>query len=296
MLKQIFYNWNYFLQELKTSIKLHLVPNIFSVISIGLIFFILSFIISGWWLGSNVLNAIQEEAEINVYYNENYNETEIRQLITSIEQISGVKQAVLVNEKQAYERMVEILGSEAHVLEYFEDNPFSAYIEINIDLNRNEDIAEEISHLTGIEYIRDNKEVLTKLQKIINIITLLGYTGIIAGGITTLMITAHIIRLGIYSQREQITTLRLLGAPESFIAFPFLLEGIILSLCGGILATGLITGAINYIYPHIWGVLPFIPLLPAGTLIINVCLIILGLSTIFGFIGSLIGISSANKT
>jgi cell division transport system permease protein len=295
MLKHIYYNWNYFLQEIKTSIRLHLAPNIFSVLSIGLIFFILSFIISGWWLGSNVLNAIQEEAEINAYYNENYNETEVRQLITSIEQISGVKRAVLVNEKQAYKRMVEILGNEAHVLEYFEENPFSAYIEINIDLDRNEEIAEKISHLTGIEYIRDNKEVLTQLQKIINIITLLGYMGITAGGITTLMITAHIIRLGIYSRREQINTLRLLGSPESFIAFPFFLEGIILSLSGGILAAGLITGAINYIYPHISGVLPFIPLMPAGTLIINISLIILGLSTVFGLLGSLIGISSANK-
>ncbi len=295
-MKNIFYNWKYFLGEVKTSIRINLITNLFSLICIGLIFFILAIVVSGWWVSGNVVEAIQKEAEISVYYSDSLSKYEGLQLAERISYVQGVRNAEIITEQEAHSRMVKILGSEAHILEVFDDSPFTSFIEVNIDLDKTEVILEELNLISGIEHIRDNREVLTQLQQIVQVLSLIGYLGIIAVSSSTLIITSHIIRLGIYSRREQINTLRLLGAPEFFIAFPFLLEGLIISLSGGITAVILIIGSIKFIYSHISSALIFIPLLPAERLILGLSVLTLSLSMIFGIIGSSIGFLAAKKS
>ncbi|MEW6622912.1 MAG: permease-like cell division protein FtsX [Bacillota bacterium] len=294
-MKLIVYNIDYFIKEVGTSIRLNFLPSVFSFISIGLIFFIFAMITSGWWISRYVIQVIQEEVEINVYYHEGLDEGEVRQLTERINDIQGVREARIIDEQEAYNRMVAILGKEAHVLEVFDDNPFTSFIEVNVDLEKTGPVLDELHLISGIEHIRDNKEVLRQLQNVVKILSFIGYLGIAAVSISTLIITANIIKLGIYARKDQINSLRLLGASESFIAFPFLLEGMVVAFAGGILAMILMVSIINFIYMQISGTLPFIPLLTPNSLILRLVTLIACLSIAFGFLGSLIGLSSAKK-
>jgi cell division transport system permease protein len=112
-------------------------------------------------------------------------------------------------------------------------------------------------------------------------------------GVTTLIIISHIIRLGIDNNREQIKTLILLGAPDSFIAWPFVLAGLLLSVGGAVLASALSAYALSYIYGRVASPLPFIPLPPLNTLILNIVLVIICLGAVLGLAGSVIGLRTA---
>jgi cell division transport system permease protein len=151
----------------------------------------------------------------------------------------------------------------------------------------------ELHIMSGIEHVRDNRDVLDRLRSLARIIQYLGYLIVTAVGISTLVIISHIIRLGIDHNREQIKTLRLLGAPDSFIAFPFLLAGLLLSIGGGILAAIFAAYALRYVYAQIAGPLPFIPLPQRETLVLNLFLLITSLSAFLGIAGSLFGLSAA---
>lgn len=294
-MKNFFYNIGYFIKEAKTIFSVDFLSNIFSIFSIGLIFFILSMIFSGWWITDQVIEVLQKEAEVNVYYDENIDKTEISLLVEDIGKIPGVREASLVNEEESYSRMVEILGKESRMLELFDDNPFSAFIEVKIHMNEVDSILEKLEVLDNIEHIRDNKQVINRLQNIVKILKVLGVLVITAVGISTLVVVSHIIRQGIYNNREQINTLKLLGAPEGFIGFPFLLEGLFLTLGGGILASALVSLIIYYGYNQIGGTITFIPLPDSGELIWSMIILIMGLSTILGIVGSLFGLSSAKS-
>lgn len=294
-MKNIFYNTGYFLKEAKTMIRLNLLSNILSLFSTGLIFFILAMVISGWWVSSQVVEAIQGEAEINVYYDKTIGSIGAMSLVERIKDIEGVREARLVDEGEAYSRMVEILGQEARVLEFFDDNPFSSFIELKINLEEIDPVLKKLDHMTGIEHIRNNREVLDRLHNIAVVLRLLEYLVLVAVGITTLVIISHIIRQGIYNNREQINTLRLLGAPEIFIAFPFLLEGLLLTLGGGILASALAVFTIKLVYAQVAGPLPFIPLPPYEVLVSGMVIMVMSLSAILGIVGSLLGLSSARS-
>lgn len=295
-MKNIFYNLGYFLKEAKTIIKLNALSNFFSLLSTALIFFILAMVISGWWVSNKVVEAIQGEAEISVYYEESISSPGAMQLVEQIKSFKGVRESRLVDESEAYLRMEEILGKDALVLEYFDENPFSSFIEVKIHIEEMNSLLDKLSTISGIEHVRDNREILDRLQDIARALSIIGYLVVTAVGITTLVIIAHIIRMGVNDHKEQINTLRLMGAPNAFIGFPFLLEGLALTLGGGILASALAAVTLKYAYTQMAGPLPFIPLPQLGAIVPTVFVIIMSLSAILGIAGSLFGLTSAKRS
>lgn len=294
-MNNLFYNLSYFIKETKTLIRLNFLSKLFSLLSTGLIFFILAMVISGGWVSNEVIKAIQGEAEISVYYKEDIKSDDVSKMLEDIKAISGVREVRLVDKKEAYDRMSAILGKEARVLEYFDDNPFSPFIEVKINIEDMGNILAKIEPMKGIEHVRDNREVLNRLQDIAGVLKVLGYLVITAVAASTLVIIAHIIRLGVYNNREQINTMRLLGAPESFIAIPFLMEGLLLTVGGGILASAMSAFMINYIYSKAAGPLTFIPLPQPEILIPGLVSLVMLLSIALGILGGLFGLSSARK-
>lgn len=294
-MKNIIYNSGYFLREAKTIVRLNLLSNVFSLLSTGLIFFILAMVISGWWISNQAVLAIQGEAEINVYFKGDIDAVEASELVQDIKAITGVREARLVDKSEAYSRMEEILGKEARVLEYFDDNPFSPFIEVKIQIEKIDPILDELGTVKGIEHVRDNREVLERIHGISGAMRVLGLLVVTAVGISTMVIISHIIRMGIYDNREQIETLRLMGASEAFISIPFLLEGMLLTLAGGAMSSALAAFALKYVYAQLAGPLPFIPLPPREALTVNLVVLIMFLSAALGAVGSIFGLSSSNS-
>lgn len=294
-MKTIISNFGYFLKEARTIIKINLMSNILSILSIGLILFFAVATISGWWISNQAVEVLEEEAEINVYFAEDIDEDEVDHMMKKIHALTGVEEVSLVDKNEAYHRMEEVLGNEAKVLKYLDENPFSPYIEVQIDLESMDSIIERLKSIEGIEQIRDNREILDKIRNLSSVLKTIGYIFITAVGVSTLIIVSHIIRTGIYENREQINTLILLGAPDGFISFPFLIEGMILTLGGGLLASLLLSLSLRYVYSVMAGPLPLIPLPDMESMGRNLISIIMLLSAVFGLLGSLFGLRSARS-
>lgn len=291
-MKNTLYNIGYFLKEAKRIIGLNPLTSIFSFISTGLILFILALVISCWGVSTQLIKTVQEEAEISAYFDDGIGAEEAYRLVDVIRDIDRVQHARLVDQNEAYGRMEAILGDEARVLRLFDENPFEAFIEIGVSLDEIEGVTEKIRVLKGIDYVRENKEVLGRIQNIAGGLKKLGYLVIVAVGISTLVIVSHIIRQGIYNNRVQISALRLLGASDSFIGFPFVLAGLLLTFAGGLLASVFIVLLINEAYNGIVSSLPFIPLPPRGLLASGLIVLMAIVSVLLGVLGSVFGLSS----
>lgn len=291
-MKNFFYNIGYFLRETFKIIKLNLLSNLISILGTGLILFILGMVLAGGAIGNELVSKLSEEAEINAYFDQKLSTQEAEALTASLKEIEGVRDTRLVDETEAKERMKETLGEESRILELFEENPFEAFIEIRIQIEAVDTVLEQVKTMAGIEYVRDNKSVLEQIKGITKALWLLGYFVMIAVGFTTVIILSHMIRQGIYNNKDQINTLRLLGAPNGFIGFPYVLVGLLLTLCGGLLASGLIVWLIHSAYHQIGGNVPFLPLPSKEALITRLMILIPSVSLSLGFLGSLFGLSS----
>lgn len=291
-MKIFFYNIGYFLLEALRTIRLNPLSNFFSIIGTGLILFLLGIVLTGWSIGDQIVQRLEQEAEISAYLVNPEDAELTKELIAKMEEIEGVTQVRFVAKDQAKAQMEKLLGEEADILELFEENPFDAFLEIKINLNQLDAVTVQLTQLDGIDYVRDNREVLEQMKQITDGVKLVGAFIILAVGMTTLIIISHMIRQGIYNNREQINTLHLLGAPGCFIGFPFVLAGVLMTAIGGIIAAALIVIVIDGGYRQLGGGLPFIPLPERGQLQMNISLFILTISVVLGFVGSLFGLSS----
>jgi cell division transport system permease protein len=293
--KTAIYNIGYFFSEAMRTVKSSPLSNLFSVLGTGLILFLLGLVLAGWSIGDQLITAIGNEAEVSAYFTDASDQDKTKALTEAVKEIDGVLTVRYVDEAEAHANMEEMLGEEAGILSLFNENPFEAFLEIHIDLERMDQVISKVKELDGIEYVRDNREVLNQMKQITEGMKLIGILMITAVGITTLIIISHMIRQGIYNNREQINTLRLLGAPNAFISFPFLLAGTLLTVCGGALAMLMIILLINNGYDKLNDVIPFLPLPEADGLKNFVSLILLAISTGLGILGSLFGVSSIRK-
>lgn len=295
-MKTFFYNIGYFLSESFRTIRFNPLSNIFSVIGTGLILFLLAMVLVGWSVGDGIVVALQDEAEISAYFSDTVNQEQAKQLVDQIQDLTGVQRATYIDEAKAYELNQKLLGDEASILELFDENPFEAYIDIRINLNNMDQVLSKVSALKGIEYIRDNRDVLEKLKGIVNAVKIAGLMIAAAVGITTLIIISHMIRQGIYNNKEQINTLRLLGAPSGFISFPFILAGTLLTMMGGSMAALMVIIIMNHGYNQIRDFMLFLPMPKVETLRDNISLVIMTISIALGIVGSLFGVSSIRKS
>lgn len=294
-MKSFIYNLGYFLREVFKNIRLTPLSNIFSLIGTALILFLLSLILISWSIGDNVISSLQEEAQISAYFMADVEENRMQSLVAELKNTDGVTDAIYIDSSQAYELNKQLLGDEADILELFDYNPFEGYIDIRINLDKMDAVINRVSALNEIEYVRDNRELLNQLRGIVNAIKLLGAIVAFAVGITTIIIISHMIRQGIYNNKEQINTLRLLGAPDWFIGLPFVLTGVLLTLLGGLVTVGLVILLLNKGYNQLSDYIMFLPLPAASILEENISLIIIAVSGGLGLFGSLFGLSSIKK-
>jgi cell division transport system permease protein len=295
MIRIIFKNTLYYLSEFSKIFKQSVFSNIFSIVSTSLIFLLLSITISGWWISSKLVDSMKDEAEINIFFVDGLDQNAVNNLIIDIKNIAGVLKISSIDSDEAYTRMSELLGNETEILELFDENPFLPFLEINIDIDKFESVLLSLEDVNGIDYIRNNKEMLGNLQKILSIIKFLGIFMLAAIGVSTVIIISHMIRLGINNNSEQVKTLMLLGAPKGFIILPYFLNALAITLSGSVISIISIAIVKQNIYLTIIDVLPFLPITFNINLLDTLALLLLGIGVSLAIIGTIFGIVGIEK-
>jgi cell division transport system permease protein len=299
------------LREAGILFRSNLFTNLMSLFSTTLVFLFLALILAGWRTTGHWVGLIRSGAEIQIFHRIAESTPEPASagtadtmnavivdadvLADKIRQIPGVEAVAFVNADEARKRMTELMGGESDALAQFGENPFRPFLEARIRLEDMNNVLSAVSALDGVESVRDNRSILEMLIGLERALRALGMALGIAVGIFTLVLLSHIIRTGVIHNREQIRTLRLLGAPEFHIAFPFFLLGLFLSAGGALLAAGLVSGGISLFWVKITSPLPFLPL-PAPQILQGGLFGILGgIGVLLGLLGTVSGLLSARN-
>ena len=109
--------------------------------------------------------------------------------------------------------------------------------------------------------------------------------GLIAG--VTLVLVANTFQLAIYARREEIGILKLVGATDGFVRWPFLLEGLLEGLIGGALAGGAVAGGLAALWPRALVLVPLLASLGTHPLpLLQLALSLVGIGAGIGFFAS----------
>lgn len=156
-----------------------------------------------------------------------------------------VKDVRRVNSSQALERFRQKFPQLEDVIENLPLNPFPPSIEVtlNQDSLSSEEAAAFIASLEnspGVDDVQFNRDWVEKMESLSRLVRAIGF---FLGGILVLasfFIISNVIKLNVFARRGEIEILRLVGATNTFIRIPFLVEGIILGIKGGLASLALL--------------------------------------------------------
>lgn len=197
-------------------------------------------------LGENInhiMGTVEDAQAIQVFIEDGTTDAEIEKLGTQIKQINGVDsdRVEFLSKEEGFEKYLEKYGDKAYLLEPYEDVVPDSYIINFTDLKLAEEVETAIIALDNVKKITSANETMQKLVSITNgirIVTIAILAGLVIGAI---FIISNTIKLTVYARRKEISIMKYVGATNSFIRWPFIVEGMIigiLSACISILIVG----------------------------------------------------------
>ena len=184
----------------------------------------------------HMLGDLEAENEFLAYIEEDYTEEQARALQSKIEAVPNVSQVTFVTRQEALDDFLE--GRESNDLldslpaEVLRDR-YRIHVE---DIERLKETSEAVRQVTGVANVRAAVEIAQGFVLVRNIATGVALVLIAILAVVSLFIIANTIKLATFYRREEIAIMKMCGATNAFIQWPFVVEGMILGLTGALVA------------------------------------------------------------
>jgi len=232
--------FRYLLKESLRGFNSAKLSTIASVITITLSLILIALYFTLSFNSNKLIKSIKDKVEIEVFIDDNLSQDDMNAIREKIRTIGGVKQITFVSKDDAAKIFEKEYGKE--MLDLFESNPLPASFKINLydeykSIDRINKIKAQLStvqNVNDIVFPEKNLELIEKNTSgflYINLVVLIIIT------ISSIFLVSNTIRLVISSRRKIISTFKLLGATNSFIMTPFIIEGFLQGFFGGIFAS-----------------------------------------------------------
>ncbi len=226
------------------------------VITLGLItnLFLVSVV------ADNILKDLEAKVDISVYFKLVTSESEILKIKGELEGLSDVKNVEYVSRELALAKFEEGHKNNPLIIKSLEElgeNPLEASLNIKAKLIDNyEAIASflespRFAALVDTVNYRQNQQVIEKLSSILSTIRKSGLVAILVLGLVAVLVTFNTIRLTIYSMREEIGVMRLVGASNWYIRGPFIVEGVLHGLLASVVTMIIFYPLVLFVSPKI---------------------------------------------
>lgn len=233
---------SYYIRVALNNMTQNLFTNIVSIVTLSLSLLILSVFILLYINLESLVRSAAQDLSVSVYLKDDLDSNDLKSLQTQIAGLSQVKGITYVSKSQALADLKLRLGEKSSLLDGLKKNPLPASFELRLksevsgDKDQINALISGLGKMMGVEDIDYAWEWAESLSGLFNFLKL---SGLVVGSLlflATVFIISNTIKLTIYSRRDEIYTMRLIGAAEGFIRAPFFIEGFLQGLAGGLIS------------------------------------------------------------
>jgi len=204
---------------------------------------------------AGILDEFGAELQLTAYLEEGISAEDQRELVERVSAAPGVDHVTFVSKGEALARFERLAGG-AELLIGLDENPLPASLEIHLltEARTAEALAildASLDGLPGIDELAHGQEWIAGYARAVALVRTGAMVISIVLGLAALLIVANTIRLAVYARRDELEILALVGASRTFVRVPFLLEGTIQGLLGGLIALLVVFGAFELVLPHV---------------------------------------------
>ena len=214
----------------------------FGTMCVIMIFFGICFMLVGNF--NSFIKQVEAEQGIQAYITNDATDDEVEELGEEIKALDGVNTIEYVSKEEALQHMKDRLGDKSYLLDgYDQNNVFpSSYVVTLTDLGKSSEVQAKIKEMQNVKKITSSDETIEMLVRIAKGVKIGSYIIIIALIAISVFIISNTIKLTVYARRKEISIMKYVGATNSFIRWPFVVEGIIIGLISGAISLALVAG------------------------------------------------------
>lgn len=193
----------------------------------------------------SLLGRIEEENVVMVYIEDDTSDADITAMGTQLAGIDNVKEIEFVPKEDAWaEQLSTMEEAQAQFFtEISSDIPLPDAYKVTVDdLTYFDQTVQQIETLDHIDTIRENKDLAEKLVTIRHGVEVISIVIVVVLLAISVFIIQNTIKLTVYSRRLEISIMKSVGATNSFVRLPFVVEGMILGFISGVVSLGLVWG------------------------------------------------------
>lgn len=269
-----------------------------SVSSITISLFILGlFLILGINL-SHVSNEVESDITISAYLMHDLPDAQVEQIGNAIKALDGIKSVTFISKEEGLEKMRESMGDPLDGLEG-ENNPLSDVYEVKV-VNPH-DIAAVAAQIKGldstatvksIEEVKFGETTIDNLFRVTAVIRYVALFFVVCLVFTSMFLISNTIKLTILARSREIKVMKLVGATNSFIRWPFFIEGALIGFLGSFIPTVILVYGYKLLLGYFYaGPMPgVITLSPYSDIALPVAGMLMVIGLVIGIWGSTISV------
>ncbi|MCL6547787.1 MAG: permease-like cell division protein FtsX [Alicyclobacillus sp.] len=237
------------------------------------------------------------QVEINVFLQPSLTDAQGKQIADEVRRLPGVSSVEFISKEKGLQQLRKDIGSQYRdVLGALSDkNPLPVQLIVKAsDPRQTVGVGEEIRSLPGVQKVNDGKSFVDKLFSFLDAVRNIGLVFVAGLVLTAMFLISNTIKITIFARRREIEIMKLVGATNWFVRWPFIWEGILIGVIGTAIPYAMIVYGYQSLFTRAGGVffaLAF-PLLPTAEVAVRLAEVLFGVGLLIGVWG---GVMSVRK-
>ncbi len=223
-----------------------------NILIMSITFTILGIFLTLVFISQSTLEHLERQAQVTVFFEDNYDEEHILSLKTQLEQDARIASVEYISKEKALEIFKEINKDEPLLLESVSANILPASLNIKTKQMKDlEPLAEELKQAEGVEGVKFFRDVIDNFQRIANIIYIVGFVLSTIFLFVSYATIVLLLRNYIHRKGQELEVLKLVGASNEYVRKPIIAQGVFFSLIASLIASlgfVTITGILQIVY------------------------------------------------
>ncbi len=287
------FNLGFFLKEALTNIRLNLLMSVTAVTTTFVCVLVLgaAILVSGHVEG--IIGSVRQDVSVEAFFSPDETQDRIDEVRQQVEAYPEVSEVKYISQEQALADFKDTFKDNPEIYQDLGSDVLPASLAIQIeDPSEAEAVA---GKLRSAGFTDENLSYPQQTIERLNSVTSYMIWGLRAATalflISSILLISNAIRLSIFARRQEIEVMKLVGASDSFVRTPFVLEGMMQSLVGATLAA-LVVVWFNYLFVD-WArdYLPFFPISASAINTFLVLVVLVAVGAAIGVLGSFLSVT-----
>ena len=270
--------FSYFLKEAFVSMRRNGLMTLASISTVALSLFMLGVFLCGVVNLNNMAANLETQVQISVYLRDDLNTNQIMEVGKQVKAQPNLTSLEFVNKEQAMADFKQRLGDQQQLVESLEGiNPLpNSYVVTFASPKDVKAAAKTLATVPGVESVHYGQDVVEDLFKVTQVIRIGGMVLIAFLAAAPLFIISN--------------TMKYVGATNSFIRWPFVIDGMLLGGIGALIAVACVGEFYYFLTQEMAQTLAFFPMVPMFPIFYNLAIILMVIGVLVGAIGSAISL------